>query len=430
MLQINSNQTNNSSVSYSSGNSNNRNNNSTTNNEVAPSDQVKEFIANVPNKLNALKTRLSSSKGYVLIVLVFYVWVAGVILTSDIILNNTRQLKITRVEQAKSHADHIGIAAGSPIRKQITDEVHLRVQEQLKRHLQLNKSDADTYLCQGIITPTEKNGGTLTTQFGLCEPSKILANLVGKKNQTIDFISGLYPEARSQKFDDPILEQARQSFIEQHENSYAYNLHATYAGQQELPEGRRSVNITGFRRNQYRWNVRAEIETHTFTGIINQLVFNFSVSLEEKYVPVPFSGADDGCNMDNPYEPPAFQQTIIDGAGNAVVCTDGDCLPVMVCDNDGCYNYGSPQYIGLCGTDPYCGNNTINATTCSSEFGGDVVCELTGGFTYHGTARQNSRPRVGCVSARTGTKGARGLDPDGYTFVITTRFLSVGTTFN
>lgn len=403
-------------------------NNSTINNEVAPFDQAKEFVANVPNKLNAIKTKFSGNRGYVLIVLVFYVWVAGVILTSDIIINNTRQLQITRVEQAKSHAEHIGIATGSPIRKQITDEVHLRVQEQLKRHLQLNKSDADTYLCQGIITPTEKNGGTLTTQFGLCEPSKVLTNLVGKKNQSIDFISGIYPQARSQKFDDPVLEQARQSIIEQHENSYAYNLHATYVGQQELPEGRRNLN--GFRRNQYKWNVRAEVETKTFVGIINQLVFNFSVSLEEKYVPVPFSGADDGCDMDTPYEPPPFQQTIMDEAGNALVCTDGDCLPVMVCDSTGCYNYGSPQYLGLCGTDPYCGNNTINAAACSSEFGADVVCELTGGFTYHGTARQKSRSRVGCVSARTGIKGARGMDPDGYTFVITTRFVSLGTTFN
>lgn len=423
MLQINNSERRNGNIIINS-----IDNNSTINNEIAPFDQAKEFVANVPNKLNVLKTKFSGNRGYVLIVLVFYVWVAGVILTSDIIINNTRQLQITRVEQAKSHAEHIGIATGSPIRKQITDEVHLRVQEQLKRHLQLNKSDADTYLCQGIVTPTEKNGGTLTTQFGLCEPSKILANLVGKKNQSIDFISGIYPQARSQKFDDPVLEQARQSIIEQHENSYAYNLHATYVGQQELPEGRRGLN--GFRRNQYKWNVRAEVETKTFVGIINQLVFNFSVTLEEKYVPVPFSGADDGCDMDTPYEPPAFQQTIMDGAGNALVCSDGDCLPVMVCDNNGCYNYGSDTYQALCGSDPYCGNNTINSAACGSEVGSDVVCELTGGFTYHGVARRNSRPRVGCVSARSGTKGARGMDPDGYTFVITTRFVSVGTTFN
>lgn len=424
MLKMNSNKENNKNII-----SDETVNNSTINSEVAPFDQAKEFFVSMPNKLNVLKTRLSSNRGYVLIVLVLYVWVAGVILTSDIILNNTRQLKITRVEQAKSHADHIGIATGSPIKKQITDEVHLRVQEQLKRHLQLNKSDADTYLCQGIVTPTEKNGGTLTTQFGLCEPSKILADLVGKKNQSIDFISGIYPEARSQKFDDPILEQARQSIIEQHENSYSYNLHATYVGQQEFPEGRKNLNLTGFRRNQYRWNVRAEVETKTFVGIINQLVFNFSVSLEEKYVPVPFAGADDNCNMNNPPELPPLQQTYGDETGNLLVCTDGDCIPIMVCDSTGCYNYGSPQYGQLCGTDPYCGN-LVSSNGCLVAPGQDVICELTGGFTYHGTARQRAKVRVGCVSARSGIKGARGMDPDGYSFVITTKLISVGTTFN
>jgi hypothetical protein len=42
----------------------------------------------------------------------------------------------------------------------------------------------------------------------------------------------------------------------------------------------------------------------------------------------------------------------------------------------------------------------------------------------------NIRPTRGCASANTFQNGATGLDPDGYTFTVTTRLVSVGGTYN
>ncbi|MBI4836723.1 MAG: hypothetical protein HY817_05715 [Candidatus Abawacabacteria bacterium] len=350
-------------------------------------------------------------------------------LTAPIIVQNTVQLRDTQLEIALDQAENIAIATASPIRNYINKEVFKRIQHQFIEHLKLNKSQVDTYTCQDQPTPTEKNGGSLLQQYGLCNPVRIMEGLDGDTNQTIDFLSFAYPNHK-QKLDDLYKDGLRKSIVEQAQNTYDYSLRSTYVGQQTLFSG------AGERFNRYRYMVRADVETHTYHSITNQIVIHFDVVVDEIYYPISFDGGNCDQQITVPPDIPVPPLILNANTENALLCKDGfDCKPVGIevrDENGNLQNcpYGSPCYKEHCGNDPYCGLRPGQA--CQIPPGVTrFECPRPGGVTYFGDIRPlNIRPTRGCVSASTFDSSSTGLDPDGYTFTVTTRLVSLGSTYN
>ncbi len=398
--------------------------------EVAPFTQIKHFFTKtLVEKCRAKKHALmnmSRQRGYALIVLVLFFWYLGVVATSQIVLTNTVQLRDTQLEIALDQAENIGIGTASPIRNYINDQVYKRVQNQVIEHLQLNKSTAESYICQDQPTPTEKNGGSLTQQFGLCNPVRIMDGLDGDTNQTLDLLSFAYPNS-DKPIDDPYKNNLRLSVVEQAQNKYHYTLRSTFVGQQVLYSG------AGERVNRYRYLVRADVETYTYFNVINQLVMHFDVMVDETYYPIPFDGVD--CDQPAKLEENLILPAIVLNAGTeqAMVCTDGiTCVPVGVLDKNGEFcPYGKKCYTDICGRDPFCGIPPGHIRGCVASGKGDAIqCPVPKG-TYIGDVRPfGIRPTRGCASARTNEPDATGLDPDGYTFTVITRLVSIGSTYN
>ncbi|MBI4835880.1 MAG: hypothetical protein HY817_01330, partial [Candidatus Abawacabacteria bacterium] len=196
----------------------------------------------------------------------------------------------------------------------------------------------------------------------------------------------------------------------------------------------------GERFNRYSYMVRADVETHTYLSITNQIVIHFDVVVDEIYYPTPF----DGGNCDQPASVPTdiVGPTFVINAGseNAMICTDGgaDCKPVGVKVTDpgpppvtkNC-PYGSQCYKDKCGVDPYCGFRAGQLCGTNGKGVTRFECPGANGVTYYGEVRPlNLRPTRGCASASTFDNSATGLDPDGYTFTVTTRLVSIGSTYN
>jgi hypothetical protein len=375
---------------------------------------------------------MSRQRGWALIVLVFWFWCAGMILVAPIIKQNTVQLMDTQMELALDQSENIAIGTASPIRNYINKEVYKRVQKQFIEHLVLNKSSGESYICQDQVTQTEKNGGSLLQQYGMCNPVNIMEGIDGNTNQTLDLLSFAFPN-HNVVVDDLYKDGLRQSVAKEAFNTYDYSLRSTYVGQQTLFSG------AGERINRYRYMVRADVETHTYMNITNQLVMHFDVVVDETYLPIPFDGSncDQQVSTSDLVSPPII---INANTNNAMICSDGfDCKPLGVTVTEPgppaitryC-PYGSPCYAAACGgNDPYCGfgaGQLCNAPNGITRFGCSTP---TGNLIFHGDIRPlNIRPTRGCASANTFQNGAIGLDPDGYTFTVTTRLVSVGSTYN
>jgi len=165
----------------------------------------------------------------------------------------------------------------------------------------------------------------------------------------------------------------------------------------------------------------------------------------------PFGGAGTACDQNNaqppnealvdppdiPYKGPDGKTYIISGDGGGV-------FPLYVKDDQvpsNEYQYGTDEYKRICGTlangqaDPYCRKkqSEMAGGACGSVYGGDINCGFSDGTGFYGYQAPNSiRVTTGCASARTNQLGQRSgdLDPVGYNFIITTRLVSVGSTFN
>jgi hypothetical protein len=299
-----------------------------------------------------------------------------------------------------------------------------KAQQQFIEHLNLNKSSALTYPCQNELTPTEQNGGSMLQQYGLCNPQLVTSSIQGDSNQHIDFLSYVYPNYNT-ALDDKFKDATRKAIIDQAQNTYSYSLNSIFIGQQALQSGTQ-------RSNRYRWLVRADVETHTYFSITNQIVLNFDVVLDDNYYPGGFDGAGTNCDLLNaPLGD--FDQTFVfkspDGKTSGI-CVGSDCQPLGVLDDKGeLHPYGSPFFTAVCGTDPFCHHQS--GVGCGTQTGSDFQCSLPGGGTYVGAYSPSiSRPARGCASERTGQPGVTGLDPDGYTFSLKVRLVSIGSTYN
>ncbi|MFY9222322.1 MAG: hypothetical protein WAQ98_06625 [Blastocatellia bacterium] len=323
----------------------------------------------------------------------------------------------------------------SPIRHNIANTIHKRVQNQLIQHLAANRSSADTYACQNTLVPTMQNGGNLQNQFGICDPTTIFDGLNGDTNKSVNFIDFVYPDHQV-KLSDPKADKLRESIIEQMENNFDYTLRTLFIGQDTLGAGTDRVN-------RYRWSSRVDIETRTYYGITNQLIAHFDVVVEEKYYGTPFNGGGDNCDQlaaAEPGDPTGKGIVMTNPDGSTSICGDVgvDCQPLGVVDEDGTIHpYGSDGYTSACGNDHYCGGNIGNVgqnnnPTCVSNTGLDLNCGFASGTGgYVGAVKPfNVRVKRGCASVNSGNPSATGIDPDGYTFNVVVRLVSIGSTFN
>ena len=430
------------SILSSSSNSNSKQ--SSGNSGSSKGNKSSGMIDNEPNefkrlgKLGKRLTRIFSTNkpnGYALLILVLMFFYVGVIFSKPIILSGIRNFRAINIPIAKRMADYKGISVMSPIRHNIANTIHKRVQNQLIQHLAANRSSSDSYPCQNTLVPTMQNGGNLQNQFGICDPTTIFDGLNGDTNKSVPFIDFVYPDHKV-KLSDPKMDKLRESIIEQMENNFDYTLRTLFIGQDTLGRGTDRIN-------RYRWSSRVDIETRTYYGIINQLIAHFDVVVEEKYYGIPFNGGGDNCDQlaaAEPGDPTGKGIVMTNPDGSTSICGDVgvDCQPLGIVDENGTLHpYGSPKYNEACGKDPYCGGKigTVgqnNNPTCVSNTGLDLNCGFAAGTGgYVGAVKPfNVRVKMGCASINSGNPTATGIDPDGYTFNVVVRLVSIGSTFN
>jgi len=421
----------------SSGNSNNSKHNSNSKNDSNILDNERNEFKML-GKFGKRLTRIFSSNrpnGYALLILVLMFFYVGVIFSKPIILSGIKNFRAINIPIAKRMADYKGISVMSPIRHNIANTVHKRVQDQLIQHLAANRSSSENYPCQNTLVPTIQNGGDLRNQFGLCDPTSIFNGLNGDTNQSVPFIDFVYPDHKV-KLKDPKLDKLRESLIEQMENNFDYTLRTLFIGQDTLGAGADRIN-------RYRWSSRVDIETRTYYGVINQMIAHFDVVVEEKYYGTPFNGGGDNCDQlaaAEPGDPTGKGIVVTNPDGSTSICGEVgvDCQPLGIVDQNGTVHpYGSEGYTQACGNDPYCGGNIGNVgqnnnPTCTSSTGLDLNCGFASGTGgYVGAMKPfNVRVKRGCASVNSGNPSATGIDPDGYTFNVVVRLVSIGSTFN
>lgn len=406
--------------------------NSGSNDKVAPFDLAKTFVKRAAKKLKKYVSK--KRNGYVLIALVFFYWFLGFMLTIDIAIITTKQVRQFTILSARHQSQMIGVSLASPIRNYINGEVKKVVQQQHIEHLAANRSSAETYQCQGSLVATMANGGDLKQQFGLCDPKNLLNGLTGKVNQTVDFLSFLYPN-HTTPLADPVEDKRRRNMIAQYENTYQYSLKPFFVSQEPFFEN-------GVRHNRYRYLVRAEMESITWFNLTNHMVYNFDVVVEDNYIGTPFNGVGNNCDqIDYPDNPPTGPDlVVINPDGTAIVCDDGvDCQPIGYTDSNGVtHPFGSPQYNQACGTlpsgqaDPYCTGGlqgSLSTGPCTLEGGANYNCPTTNGGFFNGVLKSSSvRATGGCASINSNKFGRTEPDPDGYTFIVFTRVSTIGNT--
>lgn len=382
--------------------------------------------------------RTNKANGYALIIFVMFCFILMVTVTKPIIITAARQYRHTNLEYAKMVSTRIGIATASPIREKINSTIYGKIQNKLINHTKLFLSESDTYNCQGELVPTKKAGGKLKNVFSICDLTGIFDDLKGENNQSIDFLGYLYPDYKA-PFEDPNLEIQRKSIISQFENSFDYKLNTIFVGQEAL------VNNSKKRIDRFRWQTQATVLTRTYFDVTDKHILYYDIILDVTPSDAPFEGSGSNCDQNlvqppsgNNDQPPIGQDFIVNGPGGITyILGDGgiDFAPLYVVDAEGNkHPYGTPGYEEVCGKDPYCSKAIKGeGTNCGTERGGDVECTFADGTQYVGYVKPPSiklRMIRGCASPRTGQRGAKGVDPAGYSFVLTTRLVSVGSTYN
>jgi hypothetical protein len=132
--------------------------------------------------------------------------------------------------------------------------------------------------------------------MSICDPVKLLDNLAGAKNQTIDFVSALKPDDAKLMKTKEWKELERQMF-----NRFEYELKSAFVGQEVLEEPKGGDGEEGgeIRVERYRWLVRAESETQIYDNILYPFTTNYDVVVTVTAIPVE----GDTPQCENPTEP-------------------------------------------------------------------------------------------------------------------------------
>lgn len=375
-----------------------------------------EGLAKVPGRVKKLITVLRKRRsGYVLIALLFYVFVISLLAIMDPMLATALNLKSKWLHSSINRAEYLALSTASPVRSRLVDEVYKRVQGQLVDHIAKDKG-AVPYECQGILTQPESEGGKLETQFGLCQPEKLLDGLNGLKDQSIDYLSVLYPEYKTELTGEN--EIVRKAIIAQNENSYEYKLTSTYVSQQTI-ENKTFKTKTGIKRQEYyHWLVRSDIEARLprFWNVIRGIIVYYDVTLTNNYYPDDFGGGGNLCDRSNNVR-----------VGQCPVDVD----PLGLCQQTSYTDGNGVEWLAGTGPCPSLGSGEgpCRVTDKCVNHGAYITCPLADGGQAITIKARSTRPQIGCASLNSGRPG-RTIDDGGYSFVLVVRIVSIGNTFN
>jgi len=383
------------------------NNNNVTKKSTAK--KLKKYAKKVVRKIN-------TPRGWAILFAVFFFFIISSAAIIGPVTRTTIQLKDTQLDIALATAEDIALTTSSPIRNYIVDQVYQRVQTQLVDHLR-KAQGSTTYVCQGKLTAPSSAGtadSDLASQYGLCEPETLFNDLKGDTNQTINFLEGI--NFSNTTSDDKTSDKLRESIIRQAQNDYSYTLRATFVGQEKFPKR----GLTTIDTEKYHWLVRADVESHSYDDITSGTVIYFDVVLTNQFIPDNFNGAGSACDRKEPI------MTSCSSIGAGVVgATDlQDCVSSGYTTADGTYFEA--------GTGPCPANvsGDCQITGVCEDNGLYVTCPLAnGGYTIKYRFK-STRPQPGCASLKTGNRLATGIDPQGYSFLLNVRIVSIGSTYN
>ena len=382
------------------------------NNNVAKKSTVKKLRKYAKKVVR----KVHSPRGWAILFATFFFFIISSAAIIGPVSKTTMQLKDTQLEIALATGGDIALSTSGPIRNYIVDQVYQRVQTQLVDHLR-KAQGSTSYVCQGKLTAPSSAGtadSDLAGQYGLCEPEALFNDLKGDTNQTINFLEGI--NFSNTTSDDKTSDKLRENIIRQAQNDYSYTLRATFVGQEKFPKR----SLTTIDTEKYHWLVRADVESHSYDDITSGTVIYFDVVLTNQFIPDNFSGAGSACDRKEP-----FTTTCTSIGAGVVGATDlQDCVSIGYVTGDGTYHdsgqgpcldftQGNCQIIGQC-----------------QDVGLYVTCPLAGGGYTLKYRFKSTRPQPGCASLKTGNRSLTGLDPQGYSFLLTVRIVSIGSTYN
>lgn len=383
----------------------NNNNNVTKKSSVK---KLKKYAKKVVRKIN-------TPRGWAILFAVFFFFIISSAAIIGPVTRTTIQVKDTQLDIALATAEDIALTTSSPIRNYIVDQVYQRVQTQLVDHLR-KAQGSTTYVCQGKLTAPSSAGtadSDLASQYGLCEPETLFNDLKGDTNQTIDFLTGVLPTNAG--LGDKESDKLQQNIIRQMQNDYSYTLRATFVGQEKFPKR----GLTTIDTEKYHWLVRADVESHSYDDITSGTVIYFDVVLTNQFIPDNFNGAGSACDRAEPII------TSCDSLSSGGTGTSDDCVENGYFLADGTYFAAGtgpcPAPVGDCGA---------SSLDKCQDYGYYISCPTANGGSLIKYKIRSTRPQPGCASLKTGNKSAIGLDPQGYSFLLTVRIVSIGSTYN
>jgi hypothetical protein len=362
--------------------------------------------------------KYNNSRGWLLIVLVFYFFIVSTFALMGPLSTTAKQLSKTIFEENIRRSQQILLTTNSPIRNYLVNELYERIQNQLVEHL-AKAGGSTNYMCQNVEVPPTSTGAfdsNLENQFGLCSPEKLFEAMDGNTKQTIDFNA-----AFGLKFDPNLSEEGKlrvNQIVAQNKNTYDYTLRTMFVRQELVEYG----GIGKPRIERYHWLTRADVIGTTYganLGDIRQpLVIYYDVYLLNEFYPNQFYGAGAACDRQ------PTSESIVPCGGvdpNTGVLTDPfDCLGTLIFNPDGSISLGDDldiRPIGDC--KPGFGSRTLQVKDCP----------LSDGRTLRVFQFLSTRPQRGCASLNSG-KTKIGPDPKGYSFILTVRTVSIGSSYN
>src|ERR1051326_3352766 len=224
-----------------------------------------------------LMEKLKRERGIALIVIVLFYFLVATFAISEDAIRATLAGRDADVKFALTMGEATSVETTAPIRDEIAEYLHEQVHGAITQHL-ISDSGSSPYQCQGVlVVPSTGNKNQLNSQYGICNPITLLNKLPSKSQQTINNLLTVLPHLNnSHNKDDKIIydELAREL-----RNEYDYTLKAAYIGEQLIvpPKSKTDGGQPAPRIEQYRWLVRAEIETHTYNAISFPLTVNYDV---------------------------------------------------------------------------------------------------------------------------------------------------------
>jgi hypothetical protein len=256
--------------------------------------------------------------------------------------------EIANVKFALTMGEATSVETTAPIRDEIAEYLHEQVHGAITQHL-ISDSGSSPYQCQGVlVVPSTGNKNQLNSQYGICNPITLLNKLPSKSQQTINNLLTVLPHLNnSHNKDDKIIydELAREL-----RNEYDYTLKAAYIGEQLIvpPKSKTNGGQPAPRIEQYRWLVRAEIETHTYNAISFPLTVNYDVVVNMQYYDTPFDGDTTSC-------PSKIVRANLGNysLGKSIGCSPSSgCVRTGIIDTNGFHPPDSQAYNRNCGTTP------------------------------------------------------------------------------